>query len=128
MRAEVTLSDDANVRLEVLQEGEIAFASPWRPNNYGDLRLGISLPGLAPGRYEVRAAASDGVDTIRTETRPVLITGDASPSPVTRPTAPAEPRPASEERTWVWPAAALAAGLLLVALLVMAALRRPQHR
>jgi hypothetical protein len=128
MRAEVTLSDDANVRLEVLQEGEVAFASPWRPNHGGDVPLEISLPGLAPGRYEVRAAASDGVDTIRSETRPVVITGDASPSPVTRPTAPAEPRPTSEERTWLWLAAALAAGLLLVALLVIAARRRPQHR
>jgi SpoIID/LytB domain protein len=128
MRAEVTLSDDANVRLEVLQEGEVAFSSSWRPNHDGDVRLEVSLPGLAPGRYEVRAAASDGVDTIRSETRPVLITEDASPSPVTRPTAPAEPRPASDERTWLWPAAALAAGLLLVALLVIAARRRPQHR
>jgi stage II sporulation protein D len=128
MRAEVTLSDDADVRLEVLQEGEVAFASPWRPNHGGDVRLGISLPGLAPGRYEVRAAASDGVDTIRSETQSVVITGGASPSPVTRPTAPAEPRSTSEERTWLWPAAALAAGLLLVALLVIAARRRPQHR
>jgi stage II sporulation protein D len=127
--ARVSLSDDAHVRVEVLDAGELAFASPWRPHHAGDAALRIPLRGLAPGRYEVRLAASDGVDTVRTDPRRLAVGGPASPSPRATTSRPRETSasPAADSGMSPWPFVGLGIGLLLIALLVIAARRRPRR-
>jgi SpoIID/LytB domain protein len=126
VRAALTLSDDASVRLEFLRSGEIAGATAWGPHEEGDARVAATVPGLAPGRYEVRAAATDGVDTVLTDARPVTIEGAASPSPSPSPS-PAPTRTATARApSTVDPAGAAAGGLvsLLAFLAVLTAGRR----
>ena len=126
LRAAVSISDDANVRLEFLDGDEVALATPWRPHKEGAVRLGVSTPGLRPGSYQVRAVISDGVDTVRSDPRRLEIAGALSPSPEEGPdrTPPVARPPAAEPGSSLWPTAAVLGSILLIALLVLGALRR----
>jgi SpoIID/LytB domain protein len=129
LRAAVSISDDANVRLEFLDGDQIALATPWRPHNEGAVRLGVSTPGLPPGSYQVRAVISDGVDTVRSDPRRLQITGAMASTPADSPdrAPPVARPPAADGGPTLWPAAAVLGGILLVALLVLAARRRPRR-
>ena len=128
LRARVTLSHEAEVRLEVLDRDDLAWASPWRPQHEGEAAIRVRLPDLEPERYEIRLAASDGVDTVRTDPRRLGGGALASPSP---PATTSRPRrtsasPAEDRGPAPWPLVGLGAGLVLIALLVIAS-RRSQR-
>jgi SpoIID/LytB domain protein len=128
-RGSFEVSDDANVRLELLRRGEIVAATAWEPFEEGIVRPRAAFPAVAPGRYRVRAAATNGVDTVVTPARPVVVEGaaaspSAEPSPPPSPTAVAAP-PAEDDRSTTWlVVGGLAAVALLVVLLVLTAGRR----
>jgi SpoIID/LytB domain protein len=128
LRARVSLSDDAEVRLEVLDRGDLAWASPWRPHHEGEAAIRVRLPGLEPGRYDIRLAASDGVDTVRTDPRRLAVGGVPSPSPGAMTSRPRRTMasPAADRGGAVWPLVGLGIGLVLIALLVILARRRPR--
>ena len=94
--ARLEVTDDARVRLEFVSDGEAAATTPWTPFEEGSVRLRTTVPlSLLPGTYEVRATASDGVDTVLTETRRVTVEAaptEVSPSPSPRSTEVAAPR------------------------------------
>lgn len=118
LRARLTLSDDAGVRLEFLRDGQIAGATGWRPQHEGDVRIAATVPALAPGAYEVRAAATDGVDTVLTDPRRIVVEEAASPSPSIAPSPPQAGAPPAREPSAVDPAGAAAGALVsLVAFL-----------
>jgi SpoIID/LytB domain protein len=129
LRARVDLSDDAEVRLEVLDRGDLAWASPWRPQEEGEAAIRVRLPSLEPGRYEIRLAASDGVDTVRTDLRRLAVVTMASPSPratTSRPRRTSASPPVDRGQA-PWPLVGLGVGLVLIALLVIAARRRQRN-
>jgi SpoIID/LytB domain protein len=126
LQAAVSISDDARARLEFIEDGEVMLATPWRPHHEGASRVRVPTPGLVPGRYEVRAAVSDGVDTVRSDTRPLTVAPLSPPADPSPEKPVARPAPVEEENS-IWPAVALVGGLLLIALLVIAARRRPRR-
>ena len=121
----MSLSDDADLRVEVVQGDAVALASPWEPRHEGDATVRVGPIGLAPGRYELQVIASDGVDTLRMDPRPVIVAEGAEPTP-----SPAEtPRPPvaapaadrrDAPRVLLW----VGLGVGLIALLLLAARRR----
>ncbi|HEV3474340.1 MAG TPA: SpoIID/LytB domain-containing protein [Actinomycetota bacterium] len=95
-RAAVTLSDDANVRLELDGVGPLTRTEAI-PAEEGRARLEIPLPQLEPGRYDVRAVVDDGVDLVSTDAVAVdVVEPSPSPPPPASPTEAAQP-PAVEE-------------------------------
>jgi SpoIID/LytB domain protein len=128
-RASLEASDEVEVNLEFLSGGQVVSTTGPIPFEEGSVSLHPLLPDLAPGRYEVRAVAWDGVDRVVTEIRPVRVTAALqSPAPTTAsPPAAAEPQRSEEDRTLLWPFVASAAVLLLVLLLTLAG-RRGLHR
>ena len=115
---------DVRARLEVLRDGRVIARAPWRPFDDNEVTLVAATPE-DPGRYEVRAVASDGVDTLTTETVPLRVSPGAPAGtidlPSLRPDSP-EPglaQPADEEDggpPWAIAAAAVLALVLLVLL------------
>jgi SpoIID/LytB domain protein len=133
-RGRVELSDDASVRLELLQRGEVAATTAWEPFEDGIARPRAALPAVPPGRYRVRAAATNGVDTVLTPARPVVVAGDADTPPVaaspqTTPTTVADP-PADDGsgRRWLVVGGIAAAVVLVLILLLTAGRRKGLHR
>jgi SpoIID/LytB domain protein len=126
-RVRLSLSDDAEVRIEVVAGGAVALASPWRPSHEGDAAVRLPLENLAPGRYELRVVASDGVDTLRTDPRPLVVEAvgeqTASPSPTQTP-GPTEAAPAADRGDGLGPLPWVGLAVVLVALLVLASRRR----
>jgi SpoIID/LytB domain protein len=129
-RATLTASDDVDVHLEFLSGEQVAGSTEPAPFEEGEVRLRSPLPELAPGPYEVHAVASDGVDRVITEARPVRVAAapGASPSPTATPPPAAGP-PASEDARGglVW-GGILAAGAVLALLVLTVARRRGLHR
>jgi hypothetical protein len=128
----LTASDEVEVHLEFLSGDQVAASTEPAPFEEGEVRLRPPLPELPPGRYEVRAVASDGVDQVPTEAHPVRVVSAASPSPSPTPTSPpaaAQPaRTEEEDRGGLLWAAILAAAAALVLLVLTAARRRGLHR
>jgi stage II sporulation protein D len=124
-RVRMSLSDDADLRVEVVRGDTVSLASPWEPRHEGDAAVRVGLNDLSPGRYELRVIASDGVDTLRLDPRPVIVAERAvatpSPTGTRRPTAAA---PAAGRDLTSWLVLGLGLAVLLVALLVLAARRR----
>jgi hypothetical protein len=124
----VTLSDDANVRLEFLRDGDVVASTPTEPAEEGRARLAPPLPELSPGRYAVRVVAEDGVDAVTTEALPVRVAAPApapSPSPTTT-TAAAPPR--AEDRGFPVTATSVAVGVVVILLLLAFGRRKGLHR
>jgi SpoIID/LytB domain protein len=130
-RATLTASDEVEVHLEFVSGGQVAASTNPAPFEEGQVRLRPPLPDLGPGRYEVRAVVSDGVDLVVTEARPVRVAAAPTVSPSPAPASPpavAEPAQAEEDRSGLIWAAALAASAVIVLLLLTAARRRGLHR
>jgi SpoIID/LytB domain protein len=123
-RSAMVLSDDANVRLEFLQEQQVAGSTATVPLEEGRARVAPAIPELAPGRYEVRAVADNGVDVVSTGAVPVRVIA-AAPSPA--PPSPTTTRPAAAppatEKGRSFPIVGGLAALGVVALLVLLASR-----
>ncbi|HEV8571820.1 MAG TPA: SpoIID/LytB domain-containing protein [Actinomycetota bacterium] len=130
LKASLTLSRSANVRLEFVRGGEVVGSTPWQPQLTGPVSVKQVVPAIPSGRYLVRAAAGDGVDVVRTTASPVRVRGGSSfpsLSPSASPTAGPEagPAPPAAERNLGPTLAVLgASALLLVALLVLTIRRR----
>lgn len=97
LKARLQVESGVRVRLEVLTEDGVR-EGPWRSRDEGGFRVGMPVPEGVTGPVEIRARVTDGVDTITTGTRRVLITAAAaepdSPSPE-----PSEPPPGDGEAT-----------------------------
>ena len=124
--ASLTVSDDVSVALEFLRAGEAAGATPAVVLEEEESALEVVAPSLTPGRYDVRAVASDGVDTVTTAALPVRLrpaAQRAAPSPTTAAAQPASP--ATAERSPdadgfpLFPVAVALAVVGLLALLVL---------
>jgi SpoIID/LytB domain protein len=131
MKATITLSRSANVRLEFLRGGEVVGFTPWQPQLIGDVSLNAVVPAIPSGRYEVRIAAGDGVDVVRTAGKPVRVRGGsalASPSPSASPTGgpQADPAPPAAEERNLGPTLVVlgVSAFVLLALLVLTMRRR----
>jgi hypothetical protein len=130
LKASVTLSRSANVRLEFVRGGEIVGSTPWQPQLSGPVSVKAVVPAVPSGRYLVRVAAGDGVDVVRTSATRVRVQGGsalASPSPTSSPTAGLEAGPASPtagERSLGPTMAVLGASTLLLVGLVVLTMRR----
>jgi SpoIID/LytB domain protein len=125
VRASANLATPALVRLEFLEGGEVVAATEWRSFDEGLAKLRVPVPDVPPGRYDVRARISDGVDIVRTATRRLSVLPTPSPSPTTAPLASPTPHPAAgtdETVSLTWLAAGLAAAAML--LLLLRTLRR----
>lgn len=129
LAASIVLSRSANVRLEFVREGALVRATPWRPQLQGPVALKVVVPAVPSGTYQVRAAADDGVDVVRTSARRVRVRGGAAPSPSPSPTA-GQPEagplmPSPSERA-LGPTLAILGGtaILLLTLLVLTLRRR----
>jgi len=126
----IVLSDDANVRLEFLVDEQVAGSTANVPLEEGQVRVAPPIPELAPGRYEIRAVADNGVDVVSTGAVPVRLIAAApspSPSPTTARPAAAPPAP---EKDRGFPIVAGLAALGVVVLLVLLAFgrRKGLHR
>jgi stage II sporulation protein D len=96
-RARMRLPVEARVRLRFEGDGEPLAETPWQPFDEGVARITATTPPLAPGRYEVRALATDGVDLVRTEAKTVRVRGEPSPIPsATTPPSPSPGTPAGQ--------------------------------
>ncbi|HEV8682915.1 MAG TPA: SpoIID/LytB domain-containing protein [Actinomycetota bacterium] len=129
LKATLTLSRSANVRLEFVRAGEIVGFTPWQPQLTGEVSLTVDVPAIPSGRYAIRVAAGDGVDVVRTAGRPLRVRGGSAPaSPSPSPTAGTEAGPAppaAGERNLRPTLTVLGVStLLLVALLVLTMRRR----
>ncbi|HEX2031950.1 MAG TPA: SpoIID/LytB domain-containing protein [Actinomycetota bacterium] len=136
--AAVDLSSAARVRLEFLRGDVVTGTTDWTPFDEGRAPVRAVVPDLAAGRYLVRAAASDGVDTVRTPARKLRVLAEAPASPSPSPTpepprpspaaAPAAPRsPGTGITAAAWAAVVLAV-MALVLLLLRGRRRRRLHR
>ena len=122
----LTLSEDANVRLE-LRRGQRTHTTSPLPFEEGDVTLEFPPPvGVPPGRYEVVAIADDGVDQVSTEPARIRVlsevaaTTPAEPSPP--PAGSAAPlEPETEERV-LESLPLVVGGIVVVAVLVLLAL------
>ena len=129
LRASVTLSRSANVRMEFVRDGKTVRSTPWRPQLQGPVSVRVPVPPVPSGRYLVRLAAADGVDVVRTAATPVRVRGgppaSPSPSPTGRESVASPAAPAAGERG-LGPTLALlgASAILLVTLLVLTMRRR----
>jgi stage II sporulation protein D (peptidoglycan lytic transglycosylase) len=93
-RARIRLPVGSRVRLRFEDHGDVAAETPWKPFEEGMARIEAVAPPLAPGKYRVRAVATDGVDLVRTEPATVRVRGEPSPVPSASPSpSPATPRP-----------------------------------
>jgi SpoIID/LytB domain protein len=127
VRARLAASDEVEVELRF--EGPATATLGPRPFEEGPVRIRLPAPDLAPGDYQVRAVAGDGVDVVTSEPVAVRVTeaaatAQASPSPP-EPTVVAEP-PAADSGG-ISPVALAAGGtvaLVLIVLLVLTARRR----
>lgn len=136
LSATVGLSSAARVRLEFLRDDVVAGATRWLSFEEGPARVRAVVPDVPAGRYLVRAAASNGVDTVRTEAQKMRVrtTAPASPSPTPVPPAPpsraAAPSGRSSPAAGVVPAGVAIglAALALVLLVLRGRRRRGLHR
>lgn len=80
VRATFTASAGVRARLEFLQDGRVVETTDWKPFREEAVVLRERLPE-EPGRYRVRAAASDGVDTVTTRAVPIRVRGAPVPAP-----------------------------------------------
>jgi SpoIID/LytB domain protein len=135
VRAALEVSADSLVRLVIETLGGEPVRTAWRPFTLGTVRLPV--PGLAPGRYRVRAEATDGVDTVRTEPTEVRVAGavrtspSPSPPPSPSPSITAAPRadaPRARSASRTAPLVAAGALALLAALLTLGRWRRFHRR
>jgi hypothetical protein len=126
--ARLRLTADSRVRLRFEEDGALVAETSWQPYHDGVARIEALPPPLEPGRYDVRAVVTDGVDTVRTSTVPVRIRGLPSPvpsaSPVTPSPSPRGPVAAPPSGTGTAPALTVAgvvvgAGVLLTVLLTL---------
>ena len=79
--------------MELLRDGDVVAAGPWRPSAEGRLRLTAAVPDLQE-TIDVRVRASDGVDTVLTSTSTM---GRATaPEPTASPSPRAAPPPTGE--------------------------------
>jgi SpoIID/LytB domain protein len=137
VRTSVEISNNASVRLGLLQNDVLVASTPWRPHVRGVARIREPLPAVAPGMYSVAVTAKDGVDEVIASAGRILVptgaTAPATPSPRSDRT----PRPGRDVATAPRPAGeGLAPGLaivlglavLLLLLVVVLARRRGSHR
>jgi hypothetical protein len=78
------------IRYEFLQRGAVVASTPWRAYTAEVRRIGALVPPIADGRYAVRLAATNGIDTITTKRWPISVVG-SSTVPETSPP-PASPK------------------------------------
>jgi SpoIID/LytB domain protein len=71
--ASLTVSDDASVALEFLGIGDDGASSETVVLEEEERHVEITVPQLPPGRYDVRAVVSDGVDVVTTAGVPVRV-------------------------------------------------------
>jgi SpoIID/LytB domain protein len=130
-RVRLNASDEVEVRLEFLRDGEVVGRTDSRALEEGSARVRLIPPTLPPDTYEVRLVATDGVDTVmaRGESVPLgasTATSPQSPSPTVRPPGRQAARPDgrnADADPAVWIAAGIAV-LMVLALLVLTAWRR----
>ena len=117
--ASLTVSDDASVTLEFLNGDAGQTAAPVVLEEE-DTSVEAVVPDLSPGRYDVRALVSDGVDVVGTPAIPVRVRAAPEPSRTAVPSptagnAAAPPDDADDEGPSI---GLLIGGALLVLLLV----------
>jgi SpoIID/LytB domain protein len=131
LRGRLTVSDEASVRLEFVEGGDVAATTSWAPYEEGTVRISATVPPLAPGSYRVRAVANDGVDTVLTDDRRITVVGAASPSLSPSPS-PAPPVAAAERDSPGVDPLGVAVGVLVAVLallgLLTVARRKGLHR
>ena len=117
----LTVSDDSNVAIEFLR-GEGGVSAPPVVLEEEESRFETTVPELAPGRYDVRALVSDGVDVVTTAAVPVRVraagTTAESPgqeSPTGGTAAPAQPVNDEGGGAPIW---MIVTGALIVPLLI----------
>jgi hypothetical protein len=109
--------------------GEVVGFTPWQPQLIGEVSLSAVVPAIPSGRYEVRIAAGDGVDVVRTAGKPVRVRGGsamASPSPSASPTGGTQAAPPAAGERNLGPTLIVlgASAFVLLALLVLTMRRR----
>ncbi len=85
VRGSVEVDRQAKARLVLLLEGEEIPLSPFRPLLAGRGLLRGRLPPLLQGTYRVFAVVTDGIDEVRTGSRPMSVTGSVASSPTRTP-------------------------------------------
>jgi SpoIID/LytB domain protein len=127
----VTASDDVAVELQLFQDGQGQTSGP-RPFEEGAIRFRDTFGTDLTGRYTAQIVATDGVDTVSTDPVPVVVEpARTSVSPPAEPPTVAAPAAPSENDGGI-PVAAVAAGVLALAVIVLlvltAARRKGLHR
>ncbi|MGH2651203.1 MAG: SpoIID/LytB domain-containing protein, partial [Actinomycetota bacterium] len=83
----IDLPTSVKVRFEFLHGGTVVGSTPWHAYTADARRIGAVVPPLDEGRYAVRIAASNGIDTVTTRRKPITVEGspgvpEPSPTPV----------------------------------------------
>jgi hypothetical protein len=130
LHARVRISAGSRIRLAFTRRGEVLALTPWEPFDEGVARVEVPVPPLAPGRYEVGAVATDGVDTVRAGTAAVRVRDLAigpQPTPAPSPSPRAAPPP-RERPGWDLDTTATVAAVGLGALALLAAVLTLRRR
>ena len=117
----LTVSDDSRVTIEFLR-GDAGVPAPPVVLEEEDTSFETSVPELAPGRYDVRALVTDGVDVVTTAAVPVRVRSagaiaesPGTESPISGTAAPTQPANGEEGGAPIW---MIVAGALIVPLLI----------
>jgi stage II sporulation protein D len=99
-RSRVRISAGSRIRLAFAHQGEVLARTPWEPFEEGVARLEVDAPPLGPGRYEVTAVATDGVDTVPAGEATVRVRDlAAGPQPSVQPSPSPRAAPPPPERS-----------------------------
>lgn len=130
LRVRMTSETPVRVRAEYLREDDVV-ATSWRSLEGGEMRFRLGAP-LPPGPAQVRLRITDGVDTLLTSTRAVVVEENATvspgPSPAEPPPEAAQPTTRDEDGTPVVPLIVGAGAALLLGLVLTLGRRRGLHR
>jgi SpoIID/LytB domain protein len=135
-RVRLNASDEVEVRLELLRDGEVVGRTDSRALEEGSARVRLIPPTLPPDTYEFRLVATDGVDTVIAggESVPLVASTATSPQPppsAVRPPGSQAARPDGRNADAdppVWIAAGMAILVVLALLVLTARRRRGLHR